>query len=57
VTLLPFMLYRVPNFPYQMGLTPFEIIFGSFSLIISNLQVGVIAEANNLQLLDDLKGV
>jgi hypothetical protein len=29
VTLLPFTLYRVQNSPYQMGLTPFKVMFGS----------------------------
>ena len=29
VTLLPFILYKVQNFPYQMGLTPFKVMFGS----------------------------
>ena len=28
VALLPFALYRVRNSPYQLGLTPFEIMYG-----------------------------
>ena len=29
LTLLPFILYRVQNSPYQMGFTPFKVMFGS----------------------------
>jgi hypothetical protein len=40
-----------------MGFTPFEIIFGSSTPIIPNLQIEVIEEAGDFQLLDELKGV
>ena len=29
VTLLPFVLFRACNIPYKLGLTPFEIVYGS----------------------------
>ena len=33
VTLLPFALFQAHNTPYKLGLTPFEIVYGSPPLI------------------------
>ncbi|KAF0875084.1 POL1 protein, partial [Crocuta crocuta] len=57
VVLLPFALYRVCNSPYQMGLTPFEIMFGMAPPIIPNLQAQVINEFEDQRLLNDLKKI
>ncbi|KAJ1066261.1 hypothetical protein K5549_020140, partial [Capra hircus] len=38
VTLLPFALFRARNTPYKLGLTPFEIVYGSPPPICSVLE-------------------
>ncbi|KAF0880498.1 POL1 protein, partial [Crocuta crocuta] len=57
VALLPFALYRVRNSPYQMGLTPFEIMFGMAPPIIPNLQAQVINEFEDQRLMNDFKKI
>ncbi|KAF0884307.1 POL1 protein, partial [Crocuta crocuta] len=57
VVLLPFALYRVHNSPYQMGLTPFEIMFGKAPPIIPRLQHEAIEEFEEARLLQDLRGL
>jgi hypothetical protein len=54
---LPFALYRVWNSPYQLGLTPYEIMFGRRPLILPNLKAELIAEYDNRQLLDSLEAI
>jgi hypothetical protein len=52
-----FILYRVWDSPYEKGLTPFKMIFGSLpQTIIPNLQAEVIAEAEDHKLLEDING-
>lgn len=55
VTLLPFALYRVRNSPYKMGLTPYEIMFGTPPPIIPNFQSNLIAEMDDWDLLDTMQ--
>ena len=55
VTLLAFLLYRVRNFPYKIGLTPYEIMFSIPPPIISNLKPEVLAEFDKHQLLFSLQ--
>jgi transposase InsO family protein len=57
VALLPFALYQVQNSPYQLGLTPYEIMFGRPPPILPNLRTELIAEFGNRQLLDSLEAV
>jgi transposase InsO family protein len=47
VALLPFALYWVWNSPYQLGLTPYEIMFGRPPPILPNLKAELIAEFDN----------
>jgi transposase InsO family protein len=54
---LPFALYRVWNSPYQLGLTPYEIMFGRPPPILPNLKAELIAEYDNRQLLDSLEAI
>lgn len=42
--LLPFALYRLRNFPYLMGLSPFEIIHDISPPIVPNLQWAAVTE-------------
>ena len=51
VTLLSFALYRVRNSPYQLGLTPFEIMYGISTPITPNLQSEAIAELEDDELI------
>ena len=51
VALLPFALYRVRNSPYQLGLTPFEIMYGIPPPIIPNLKAEVLKETDDQKLL------
>ena len=51
MTLLPFALYRVRNFLYKIGLTPYKIMLGLAPPIISNLKPEVLAEFDDHQLL------
>ena len=44
VTLPPFALYRVRNFPYKMGLTPYEIMVSIPPPIVLSLKPEVFAE-------------
>lgn len=44
MVLLPVALYRIRHSPYQLGLTPFEIMFGTSPPIIPNLQEDLLAE-------------
>ncbi|XP_060222450.1 protein NYNRIN-like isoform X1 [Meriones unguiculatus] len=55
VMLLPFALYRVRNSPYQLGLTPFEILYGMPAPIIPNLKTDAIAEMDEDDLLFRVK--
>lgn len=57
MALLPFALSRVRDSPYQMGLTPFEIMFGTPPPIITNLQADLLAELDDKKLLDAIRGV
>lgn len=55
VALLPFALFRVRN-PYQMGLTPYEIIFGRVPPpIVSALQMELLANIEEQEMLKDIK--
>ena len=51
VALLLFALYRVRNSPYQLGLTPFEIMYGIPPPIIPNLKAEVLKEIDDQKLL------
>jgi hypothetical protein len=57
VALLPFALYRVRNSPYQLGLTPSEIMFRRPPPILPNLRAELVAEFDNRQLLGSLEAV
>lgn len=46
VMLLCISLYRVRNSPYQLGLTPFEIIYGMPGPIVPNLKTDATAEGD-----------
>lgn len=48
VALLPVALHRVRNSPYQMGLTLFEIMFGTPPSIISNFQADLLDDQDLL---------
>ena len=50
VPLFPFALYRVRNSPYQLGLTPFEIMYGIPPPIIPNLKAEVLKEIDDQKL-------
>ena len=50
VALLLFALYRVRNSPYQLGLTPFEIMYGIPPPIIPNLKIEVLKEIDDQRL-------
>ncbi|KAL6031115.1 hypothetical protein STEG23_001929 [Scotinomys teguina] len=47
----------VRNSPYQMGLTPFEIMFGTPPPIISNLWAELLPELDDQDFLDAIRGV
>ena len=51
VTLLSFALYRVRNSPYQLGLTPFEIMYGIPDPVVPIPQPEVVAELENDELI------
>ena len=51
VALLPFALYWVWNSPYQLGLTPFEIMYGISPPVIPNLKAEVLKEIDDQKLL------
>ena len=51
VALLPFALYWVWNSPYQLELTPFEIMYGISPPIIPNLKAEVLKEIDDQKLL------
>lgn len=57
VALLPFALYRVRNSPYQLGLTPFEIMYGIPPPIIPNLKAEVLKEIDDQKLLFCLRSL
>jgi hypothetical protein len=57
VALLPFALYWVWNSPYQLGLTPYEIMFERPPPILPNLKAELIAEFDNRQLLHYLEAI
>ena len=46
VALLPYALYRVRNSPYKMGLTPYEIMFGTPPPILPDLTERLLKEEN-----------
>ena len=57
VALLLFALYRVRNSPYQLGLTPFEIMYGIPPPIIPNLKIEVLKEIDDQRLLFCLRSL
>ena len=57
VPLFPFALYRVRNSPYQLGLTPFEIMYGIPPPIIPNLKAEVLKEIDDQKLLFCLRSL
>lgn len=57
VVLLPFALYRVRNYPYQKGLTLFEIMFGTSSPITPNLQANLLADLAGHEILNAVLGI
>lgn len=57
VALLPFALFRVRKSSYQMGLTPYEMMFGSPLPIVPSLQTELVTELDDLDLLEAMQGV
>lgn len=57
VALLSYALYRVRNTPYNLGLTPYEIMFSRTPPIIPNLKAELLAEFENQELFFSLRGL
>ncbi|KAF0883722.1 POL1 protein, partial [Crocuta crocuta] len=57
VALLPFALFQVRNSPYQMGLTPFEIMYGKPAPIIPNLQAAALMDIEDSDLLQEIQAI
>lgn len=55
MSLLPFALYRVYNYPYSVGLTPFEILYFRSPLILPNHKAGVLAEFDGQRFLSSIQ--
>lgn len=55
VTLLLFALYWVRNSLYQMGLAPFEVMFGTPPPIILSLQSELFAELDDPEVLESIR--
>lgn len=55
VTLLPFALFRVRNSPYQLGMTPFKIMYGLPPPLVPSFQTELILPPEEVDLLESLK--
>lgn len=55
--LLPFALYQVRNFPYQMGLTPLGIMYVVPAPIEPNLQLAAVAELEDDELITRIRAI
>ena len=57
VTPLPFLLFKIRNTPYRLGMTPFEILFGRPPLILPNLRADLLAEQKDKNFLSSLQAL